>query len=358
VALAGLLPTATGVDIAVAAPAPTVQILEFPLPRTLNGPSGITATPGHVWFAEELTDRIGRIGTASREITEITLPRHTSPVGMATHRSGTVWFTAAGSNSIGRIDPQTRKVTTYPIPTKDSMPLRIIAGPDGAMWFTEFHGNRIGRIDATSGAITEFPLLQKDTRPFAITAGADGALWFIEQGPSMLGRLEPATGKVRQFPLPGAAGGIATGPDGRIWATDQINNTVQWVDLDGKVQGRHQIADERSIPTGIVPGPDGAMWFTDFGRDRIGRIDPTTHEYSEYRLTHLAAPNGITLAPDGTLWFTEFRGNRIGRIDLAEPSTITVTSPSTAGKNGAGDQVCASHRLRATASPAPDPGRG
>ena len=41
----------------------------------------------------------------------------------------------------------------FPIPTANSEPRRIAAGPDGALWFTEFRASQIGRI-TTGGAIT------------------------------------------------------------------------------------------------------------------------------------------------------------------------------------------------------------
>ncbi|MGH7047975.1 MAG: virginiamycin B lyase family protein [Stellaceae bacterium] len=37
-------------------------------------------------------------------------------------------------------------VTEYPLPTPNSGPYAITAGPDGAMWFTEADSGKIGRI--------------------------------------------------------------------------------------------------------------------------------------------------------------------------------------------------------------------
>src|SRR5712691_9678229 len=41
----------------------------------------------------------------------------------------------------------------FPIPTANSSPNDITAGPDGALWFTEGTANKIGRV-STSGVIT------------------------------------------------------------------------------------------------------------------------------------------------------------------------------------------------------------
>jgi virginiamycin B lyase len=39
-------------------------------------------------------------------------------------------------------------ITEFAIPTADSSPQVIAAGPDDALWFTEFSANKIGRITA------------------------------------------------------------------------------------------------------------------------------------------------------------------------------------------------------------------
>jgi len=40
-------------------------------------------------------------------------------------------FTEANANQIGKISPLTGQITEYNIPTNDSYPVRITAGPDG-----------------------------------------------------------------------------------------------------------------------------------------------------------------------------------------------------------------------------------
>src|SRR5260370_3170122 len=68
----------------------------------------------------------------------------------------------------------------FQIPTTDSVPTGITAGPDGALWFSEEFKNKIGRI-TTDGVITEYPIPTPHSNPRDITTGPDGALLFIEQ---------------------------------------------------------------------------------------------------------------------------------------------------------------------------------
>src|SRR6266498_4945348 len=71
-----------------------------------------------------------------------------------------------------------KRVTQYPIPTPNSIPISITAGPDGNLWFAERDVHKIGKI-TTGGVITEYPL-PIGGFPWDITAGPDGALWFPE----------------------------------------------------------------------------------------------------------------------------------------------------------------------------------
>jgi streptogramin lyase len=82
------------------------------------------------------------------------------------------------------------QIMEFPIPTLNSNPDGITAGPDGALWFTETDGNKIGRI-TTSGVITEFPIPTSDSQPSSITVGPDGALWFTEFGANQIGGSRP-----------------------------------------------------------------------------------------------------------------------------------------------------------------------
>ena len=53
--------------------------------------------------------------------------------------SGIVWFTLHHAASTGSI-------TEFPLPTTNSGPNGITAGPDGNLRFTELYSNKIGRI--------------------------------------------------------------------------------------------------------------------------------------------------------------------------------------------------------------------
>ena len=234
----------------------------------------------------------------------------------------------------------------FPIPTANSAPSGITAGPDGALWFTEFTGNKIGRI-TTAGVVTEFPIPTANSGPMAITAGPDGALWFTELTASKIGRITTA-GVITEFPVPSvndSIQGIAAGSDGALWFGHGAGAKIGRITTDGVVTEFPALAAKS-----ITSAPDGALWFTsDLGT--IGRIT-TDGSVSSF---HFASPGtdsspaNIAVGLDGALWFTESAVigpigvfvNRINRMTLDGTLTISgswgLTSgwlPITAGPHG------------------------
>ena len=67
------------------------------------------------------------------------------------------------------------------------------------------------------------------------------------------------------------------------------------------------------MPWGIAAGPDGNIWFTEDGAARIGRIT-TSGVITEFSLAAGVCPYGIVAGPDGNLWFTEYTASVLGRI--------------------------------------------
>jgi len=140
------------------------------------------------------------------------------------------------------------------------------------MWFTEAEGNNIGSV-TTSGFIVEYPIPTPNSTPSGITAGPDGAIWFNESASSanQIVRMTTAgqfTIRIR-CPVPTAFSGrssrVRTGISGlRKTAPTKsagwfrpINPAAASHRVDRAYETRHSDRTDR--------GPDGAMWFTEFG---------------------------------------------------------------------------------------------
>jgi streptogramin lyase len=262
--------------------------------------------------------------------------------------------------------------TEFPIPTADSRPAGITAGPDGALWFIESASKKIGRI-TTAGVVTEYAIPAStypgglsavvNTYPHVIAAGADGNLWFphsVSLGlysyfSSEIGRIT-TTGVITEFSafptLRSQPEAIAAGPDGNLWFTQTTPGTcsgcavmkIGRITTDG-------VVTEFAVPSGlgqsfgIAAGPDGNVWFTEILQTivlsapsseqrlnaafyipsgKIGRISPSG-VVTEFPIPNVDnRPYSIAAGPDGNLWFTEtvpeLSGDislRIGRITTA-----------------------------------------
>jgi virginiamycin B lyase len=129
------------------------------------------------------------------------------------------------------------------------------------------------------------------------------------------------SGGIQEFlvPTPGAGPvGIASGPDGALWFTENATNKIGRVTTGGVVTNESVIPTSGADPDGIVAGPDGALWFTEFFGNKIGRITTAGTITNEFAIsTPNSNPKGITVGADGNLWFTEEQGNKVGRITTA-----------------------------------------
>ena len=248
----------------------------------------------------------------AQTITEFPVPTANSePGGITAGPDGNVWFTEFDTAKIGRITPA-GTITEFPI-AASSNPEMIALGSDGNLWFPEITANKIGRITPT-GDFVDFPILTPSASVIGIAAGPDGNLWFVLAQASKIGRITTA-GVVTEFPVlsPGILFHIAAGPDGNLWFTNFTGSKIGRITTAGVVTEFPTLV-AGSQPQFITAGPDGNMWFTDTGANQIGRITMTG------AVTEFPIPSpdanllGIAAGPDGNLWFAEDDANKIGRI--------------------------------------------
>ncbi len=148
---------------------------------------------GNVWFTERGTvaapgSKVGKIDPSTGAVTDYLVRTGSRPLGIVAGPDGNLWFTEQAGNRVGRISPAGVLLAEYEMPQPNSVPWEPAVGPDGAIWFTQFSGtpwfaetvgNKIGRI-TTAGVITEFPIPSVDTQPVGVAAGPDGQVWFAE----------------------------------------------------------------------------------------------------------------------------------------------------------------------------------
>jgi streptogramin lyase len=207
----------------------------------------------------------------------------------------------------------------FPLPTPNSQPNTIVAGPDGNVWFMEINRNTLGRI-TPAGVITEVP------RPPEVEAGnnsflfgPDGNIWLGTR--THIAEVTPQGALLHNYVIPSAlpgnsSGGVrigAIGPDGNIWYTEPyVNDLIGRLTPDGVIKefpipgdafgdyGAAEIINELD-GTGR---PDGNLWFdaTDNNVNYVGRSDSSG--VIQLFAVPLAGARGLTSGPDGNLWMT------------------------------------------------------
>jgi virginiamycin B lyase len=193
------------------------------------------------------------------------------------------------------------------------------------------------------GVMTEYPVPTSGSLPNGIAAGPDGAVWFTEEFGNKIGRITAdVSPAITEYLIPTSGSrpaGITAGPDGALWFTEVSGGKIGRITTGASPAiTEYLIPTASSAPEGITAGPDRALWFTEGLGDKIGRITTgATPAITEYSVpTSGSHPAGITAGPDGALWFTENSADKIGRITTGATPAIADYPVPTAGSQPQG----------------------
>ena len=234
--------------------------------------------------------------------------------------------------------------TTFPLSEFNTQtnPTSIVSGPGGALWIAE--GQDYVQKLTTSGTFSTYATSAMpnyapgDDVEHGIAVGPDGNLWVTQQFTwtdastqvsGVIARVSPA-GTVAYFPTPTAGSDpyeITSGPAGDLWFTENSANKIGVVNTSGAMR-EFAIPTVSSAPTGIVAGPDGNLWFTESATNKIGRMTPVG-AFTEFAVTAGSQPHDITVGPDGKLWFSEFGANAVGTMTTSGSGYTAYPTPTT-----------------------------
>src|SRR5262249_14718697 len=155
------------------------------------------------------------------------------------------------------------------VPSANSQPWTIAAGPDGRLWMTELNTSKIARI-TTAGAYVEFPVTN-GSLPVGITSGPDGNIWFTEF--HAIGKMTTSGKLPLEKRTPHApVEGMPVESDRNFWfAEDGGASHIAAITTAGTFLP--EVSTLAGFANYIAPGPDGALWFTEVGGNgKIGRV--------------------------------------------------------------------------------------
>ncbi|MDQ3692106.1 MAG: lyase [Chloroflexota bacterium] len=256
------------------------------------------------------------------------VPAGDHPHDVAPAADGTsVWYTGQGSGVLGLFDPTTGESERIPL-GDGSAPHGVIVGPDGAAWVTDGGLNAIVRVDAETLAVATYPLPAASGFANLNTAvfDGDGILWFTGQA-GLIGRLDPAAGEVVVWPAPRGRGpyGIAASAGGVSF----VSLAGNYLGLIEETAAGIQITElepptSDAGPRRVWENSAGMLWISEWNAGQVGRYDPATGEWREWRLPG-ATPQAYAVYVDerDDVWLSDFSANALVRFD---PDTETFAS--------------------------------
>lgn len=114
---------------------------------------------------------------------------------------------------------------------------------------------------------------------------------------------------------------VAVAPDGRVWFTMPITNSIGVYDPSNQTVGQWTVPTANSSPYDLAVDPAGKIWFTERDASKIATFDPATQAFVELTTPTLnSMPYGIAVDPNGVVWFTE---NSLAVAQIGEFTTKT-----------------------------------
>jgi virginiamycin B lyase len=305
------------------------------------------------------------VATAARvrvRLKSFPVPAGSHPHDVAPARDGRrVWYTAQHTGKLGLLDPRTGDVEEIPLGA-GSAPHGVIVGPGGAAWVTDSGLNAIVRVDDRSHRVRVFPLPadRPDANLNTATFSDRRTLWFTGQS-GIYGRLDTRTGRMRVFDAPRGGGpyGIDATPSGEVYYASLAGSYLGHINLR---TSRATVLDPPTPGQGarrVWSDSRGRLWISEYVAGRLGRYDPATRRWREWKLPGDAPqPYAIYVDDQDVVWLSDFATNRLVRFHRGRFRTYPWPAPEAAvrqllGRPGElwGAQSGADSLVRATTGP-------
>jgi virginiamycin B lyase len=316
-----------GAMLSAAQAAPFASLKQFRVPTDDSQPRHITVgSDGNLWFTEgnefftpdpdpemggTFHNQIGRI-TPAGEFEEFRVEGCQCFLNDIVQGPDDILYFTTNNQGLGRITTSGEVLPTVE-PGNFSALGNGIAARGGAVWYTDFNNDSLWRYDVTDERFTQFEVPPPGADPFDVAVAPDGIVWFT--GGGSIGRLDPATGTFTDTPVTGSSPRrIAVGSDGKVWFTDRFSHRVGYLDPSNNQVTQFDTLTPNAGPEDIAAAPDGSVWFTQTLAGNVARITPEG-VITEGKSVKNSEPFGITMGPDGrSVWYTMMSANKIARL--------------------------------------------
>jgi virginiamycin B lyase len=245
-----------------------LEITEWPVPWKDTRPRDPDVAPnGVIWLVGQGGDYAARFDPESKEFTRKVLPPGTGPHNLIIDRDGTLWIAGNRQAFIGKMNPYTGKLARFILPDETARdPHTLVFSGRDEIWFTMQWSNYVGRLNKRSGLMDLVPMQTDQARPYGIKMDSKGHPWIALLGTNGLATINPKTLELEVVYLPREEARLR-----RLAITD-----------------------------------DNAIWYTDYSQGYIGRYDPQSGEFTEWKTpSEKSGPYAMAADNLGRVWFVE-----------------------------------------------------
>jgi virginiamycin B lyase len=259
------------------------------------------------------------LGAAAQEPTYYPVARGSRPhdVAASPRAGGPVYYTAQASGRLGVLDPASGRYEEIALGER-SAPHGVIVGPDDAAWITDGGQNAIVRVDPQTRAVRRWPLPDSAANANLNTATFDrhGRIWFTGQS-GFYGRLDPASGDMKVWRAPRGSGpyGMTTTPSGDVYYASLAGNHIARIDVDTGEATPIEPPTPRQGARRVWSDSKGRIWVSYWNTGQVGRYDPQSRAWREWKLPGDAQAYAVWVDPDDRVWLSDWSVNAIVRFD-------------------------------------------
>jgi phospholipase C len=282
------------------APAPVFsRALRGSGPGALADPFGVAIDQrGNVWVADRGSGRDpggvsefspgGRLITAFGQRGGAALDH---PDGIAVGAHGNVWVSDTDADQVVEFSPQGRELQAFGSPGTGNGqlddPQDLAVAPGGDVYVADQGNNRVEEFSASGGYLASISV----ATPYGVALDALGDIWvsspsyadgnavyeFAPSGTQLLsfGATQASYGAMSNV------GGIAVGPDGRIYVAQPDYGWVTVYNTDGSFytefglqSDARQAAEDLAFPQDLAVAAGGDVWVADSGNGRVVEFAP------------------------------------------------------------------------------------
>lgn len=274
-----------------------------------HGPHSIVEGPdGRLYMTNSLAAEIGIFDPRSGTFEFVPTGGDTIyPHTLRFDAQGTLWFTFALSNQVGRMDIATKQITVVDLPSHgfwrwlaDAMLPLVL---EVASWFPQQNLHLALSHHQVSGEGHRVLNL-----PYGIDISpVDGSVWYSMLYSGYIGRIDPRTLEVREFATPyQGPRRLRFDKEGNLWIPSFEEGWLMKFDTRRESwQKAYRLPtlapDQYETPYALNVDPrDGHVWITSNLSDRLFRFDPVAETFTSYPSpTRVNFMRDIVFTPDG-----------------------------------------------------------